>query len=325
MNQELHKVLDRMDDLSMQGIPYFFLIDFEMQKPIIYQLDSLPDNIWIDTPIYSTSHSKHHIKKPITLNPIPLNFSEYQKGFDEIISGIKYGNSYLTNLTYQTELLNFDHTLSEVFLNANAQFKLKYLEDFVVFSPEPFVTVEHEIISTYPMKGTRQAKSMMDGKYLLDDKKEQAEHATIVDLMRNDLSQVARSVKVEDYRYFEIIKSKSKELFQTSSKITGMLTESYRFKYGSLISTLLPAGSVSGAPKLKTIEMIRNTELGPRGYYTGVFGIFDGSQLQSSVLIRYIENIDGKFYFRSGGGITSQSKCSDEYQELIQKIYVPIH
>jgi len=325
MNQDLQLVIDQMDDFSLQGVPYFFLIDFEMQKPIFYTLDSLPKDIWIETPLYSTPHQASHKKDPIVLNPNPINFSDYRKGFDKVMAGIKYGNSYLTNLTYRTELLNFDHDLSDIFSLAKANYKLKYRDEFVVFSPEPFVTIDHDIISTFPMKGTRQAKSIMDGKYLLEDKKEQAEHATIVDLMRNDLSQVARSVKVEDYRYFEIIKSKSSDLFQTSSKITGELTDAFRQKYGSLISSLLPAGSVSGAPKSKTLEIIKSAEQRPRGYYTGVFGIFDGRQLHSSVLIRFIEKDHDRFFFRSGGGLTSQSNCYDEYQELIQKIYVPIH
>jgi len=326
MNQALQAVIDQMDDFSLRGIPYFFLIDFEMEKPVIYRLETMPDDIWIETPLYSSQHDANQGISPIVLSPDPITLAEYRAGFDKVLSGIKYGNSYLTNLTFATELLHFRHSLEEVFSLANAKYKLKYRDEFVVFSPEPFVTVDHDdSISTYPMKGTRQADSLMDGKYLLDDKKEQAEHATIVDLMRHDLSQVARSVNVEDYRYFEIIKSKSSELFQTSSKITGKLTETYRRKYGSLISTLLPAGSISGAPKVKTLEMIKQAESGPRGYYTGVFGIFDGLQFQSSVLIRYIEQRDGKYYFRSGGGITSQSTCETEYQELIQKIYVPIH
>ncbi len=326
MNLDLQSVIDQMDDFSLRGIPYFFLIDYEMLKPVIFSLDEIPEDIWIETPLYATQHPSLDIDHQITLKPNPITLAEYQQGFEKILSGIRYGNSYLTNLTYATELLDFDSSLSDVFSLAKARFKLKYRDEFVVFSPEPFVMIDHDdSISTYPMKGTRRADSIMDGKHLLDDKKEQAEHATIVDLMRNDLSQVARSVKVEDYRYFELIKSEASELFQTSSKITGILTDTYRKKYGSLISTLLPAGSISGAPKGKTVEMIRAAESGPRGYYTGIFGIYDGHQLQSSVLIRYLEKRDGSYYFRSGGGITSQSTCEAEYQELIQKIYVPIH
>jgi para-aminobenzoate synthetase component I len=87
---------------------------------------------------------------------------------------------------------------------------------------------------------------------------------------------------------------------------------------------LLPAGSVSGAPKPKTLEIIRNVEGGNRGYYTGVFGVFDGNTLDSGVMIRFIEQENGKLYYRSGGGITTQSVVSSEYQEVIDKVYVPL-
>ena len=86
---------------------------------------------------------------------------------------------------------------------------------------------------------------------------------------------------------------------------------------------LLPAGSISGAPKQKTVEIIREAERSDRGYYTGVFGIFDGRDLDSAVNIRYIEQTDHGLQFRSGGGITAMSKMEDEYQEMMDKVYVP--
>jgi para-aminobenzoate synthetase component I len=87
---------------------------------------------------------------------------------------------------------------------------------------------------------------------------------------------------------------------------------------------LLPAGSISGAPKPKTIEIIKEVEKEKRGYYTGVFGYFDGKNLDSGVVIRYIEQNQDERFYRSGGGITSQSNALDEYNEVIQKIYVPV-
>ena len=87
---------------------------------------------------------------------------------------------------------------------------------------------------------------------------------------------------------------------------------------------MLPAGSVSGAPKTATIHLIHKAEQEQkRGFYTGVFGYYDGERLDSGVLIRYIEKVQGKFYFRSGGGITVNSNCLSEYNETIEKIYLP--
>ena len=88
---------------------------------------------------------------------------------------------------------------------------------------------------------------------------------------------------------------------------------------------LLPAGSILGAPKPKTLEIIQEAESCDRGYYTGVCGWFDGKNLDSCVMIRFIEKESGKLYFKSGGGITHLSNFADEYQEMKNKIYVPIH
>ncbi len=86
----------------------------------------------------------------------------------------------------------------------------------------------------------------------------------------------------------------------------------------------MPAGSVSGAPKPKTLEIIKAVEEEVRGYYTGVFGYFNGKDLDSGVMIRFIENREGKYFYRSGGGITTQSDVESEYQETIDKVYVPV-
>ena len=87
---------------------------------------------------------------------------------------------------------------------------------------------------------------------------------------------------------------------------------------------MLPAGSICGAPKAKTVSIIQEVEQGPRGYYTGIFGYFDGENLDSAVNIRYLEKKDGQLLYRSGGGITFLSDLESEYKELIEKIYVPV-
>ena len=111
---------------------------------------------------------------------------------------------------------------------------------------------------------------------------------------------------------------------QTSSEIVGDLAENWQENVGTLLLKLLPAGSISGAPKEKTVDIIRQAEKQPRGYYTGIFGIFTGDSLDSAVAIRFIEQQGDKFYFRSGGGITRHSALEDEYLELQQKVYVPM-
>ena len=110
-----------------------------------------------------------------------------------------------------------------------------------------------------------------------------------------------------------------------SSEISGNLKEEFQGKIGSLMKKLLPAGSILGAPKPKTLEIILEAEDYERGFYSGVCGWFDGKNLDSCVMIRFIEKENNELYFKSGGGITHLSRLEDEYQEMKNKIYVPIY
>jgi para-aminobenzoate synthetase component 1 len=174
------------------------------------------------------------------------------------------------------------------------------------------------------MKGTIDAKISDAEKVILNDNKETAEHYTIVDLIRNDLNSVSKRVRVERFRYIDTIVTNEKKLLQVSSEVCGDLEKNYLAHIGDIIFALLPAGSVSGAPKRKTIKIIAATEGRERGYYTGIFGIFDGHNLDSGVMIRYIEKSGDGYIYYSGGGITSFSDPLSEYKEMIDKIYVPI-
>jgi para-aminobenzoate synthetase component 1 len=196
---------------------------------------------------------------------------------------------------------------------------------FLVFSPETFIRIRDNRIYSYPMKGTIDASLPNAQMRILADKKEMAEHVTIVDLIRNDLSMVADHVRVERFRYIESIYTRGKELLQVSSEISGKLLPRFHSDPAGCLISLLPAGSISGAPKAKTVDVIRDTEGEKRGYYTGICGSFDGTTLDSGVMIRYIEQEGDKLFYRSGGGLTTQSNVISEYQEVQDKIYVPIN
>lgn len=118
------------------------------------------------------------------------------------------------------------------------------------------------------------------------------------------------------------------ELLQVSSEIRGQLPEGWQSRIGSVLFELLPAGSVTGAPKPKTLEIIAEAENYERGYYTGVCGLFDGRTLDSGVMIRFLEREpgagQGEYLFKSGGGITYRSDRTAEYEEMKEKVYVPL-
>ena len=132
--------------------------------------------------------------------------------------------------------------------------------------------------------------------------KEAAEHATIVDLIRNDLSIVASEVCVPRYRYIDELRTHNGSLLQVSSEIRGRLPEGWNGHVGEILFSLLPAGSITGAPKKKTLEIIAEAETYERGFYTGVMGYFDGQDLDSAVMIRFMEQVSPhSFVFKSGG------------------------
>ncbi len=175
------------------------------------------------------------------------------------------------------------------------------------------------------MKGTMDAAIPGAHRLLASDPKEDAEHNTIVDLIRNDLSTVASQVRVKRFKYIEKLKTHQGELLQMSSEISGKLAADFKGNLGDILFALLPAGSICGAPKKKTLEIIKEVEAYERGFYTGVFGYFDGQNLDSAVAIRYIEKQEDGLVFKSGGGITFKSDWEKEYNELLNKVYVPVY
>ncbi len=270
---------------------------------------------------------RKNVKRPVVSQKVHLDVKPileeiYVEAFSEVQSNINKGNSFLLNLTFPSEVKP-DASLETIFNSSKASYKLYQKDKFVVFSPECFVRIENGYIFSYPMKGTIDA-SLPNAEYeLLNNEKEIREHNTIVDLIRNDLSMVASEVTVTKFRYVEQIRSYRNEILQTSSEIRGKLPEGWEENFCEILFRLLPAGSISGAPKPKTLEIIDEVEIRKRGFYTGIFGIFDGKNVDSGVSIRFIEKDNDKFWYRSGGGITALSKADDEYQELLDKIYVP--
>lgn len=320
---ELSQFSKQISEYTIQKIPYFFLIDFEMKNPMVCKLDEAEANgILYNIKGKTNADEKVQIPKP-ELTYTAIDKENYFKKIDTVIEELKNGNSFLLNLTFPTPI-NCNLSLKEIFYASHAPYKLFMKDRFVVFSPESFIQISHNRISTFPMKGTIDANIPDADQILINNQKEAWEHHTIVDLMRNDLSLIAEKVSVERFRYIDKIKTHKGEILQTSSAISGNLNEGWENNFGENLLKLLPAGSISGAPKKKTVEIIQSVEDVPRGYYTGIFGLFDGENLDSAVAIRFVEKQNQQLYFKSGGGITANSDPQKEYDELIQKIYLPI-
>ncbi|MBN1339161.1 MAG: aminodeoxychorismate synthase component I [Bacteroidales bacterium] len=315
--------INRINLYGKKGIPFLFIIDFGMKKPLALPLDKInPSEISYKVRGITNAPEEALKSTPFNFGKFPVRFDEYLRAFEKVKKNIDLGNSYLLNLTFPTRIsTNLD--LKEIFSYSKAAFKLRYRDDFVVFSPEAFVSIKNGMIFSYPMKGTRDASEDNAEEKLMKDEKEIAEHHTIVDLIRNDLSMVSGNVEVKRFRYTEKILTNEKTLLQTSSEICGRLDDGWPARLGDLLFSLLPAGSVTGAPKKKTVEIIRNVETYERGYFTGIFGLFDGAGLESAVMIRFIEKKGNVMIFKSGGGITCFSNPQNEYNEMVDKVYLP--
>lgn len=354
MKQE---IIDKINQLASQDEPFLFVINYQGDKAFIRLLSDInPEeclfdfegrgnlsHVWKETLKEGTSETTWQIEPPL--------YEDYERSFNIVKSNIMAGNSYLTNLTCRVPV-SCNLSLEDIFHRAKGKYKLllrrkRNLTPFVCFSPETFVRIKGGRIYSYPMKGTLDASLPDAEKQLMEDRKEAAEHATIVDLIRNDLSRVAEDVRVDKYRYIDVLHTNKGDILQTSSEISGSLPEDYRQHLGEILDAQLPAGSITGAPKDKTMQIIQEAEGYDRGFYTGIMGIYDQGELNSAVMIRFIEEetspvdfeADGdkkfkasegkgdeasrKLYFKAGGGITSKSDCRREYEEVIQKIYLP--
>ncbi|NQY20983.1 MAG: aminodeoxychorismate synthase component I [Campylobacteraceae bacterium] len=315
INKDLINKLNKYGSLKE---PYLFIISYDKKSSDFYLLKDLPKDVEFKINNNTIPQSSSVIK----INKELVDYEIYKNKFDLLQKEIKAGNSYLLNLTSKTKI-SLDMDLKEIYNKSKARFKLKYKNEFVCFTPERFISIEDNKISTYPMKGTIDASLPNASETILADEKEMAEHTMVVDLLRNDLSIVSSKVRVNKFRYVEKINAGSKELLQISSEIQGDLDSSWTNNIGNILDNLLPAGSITGTPKKNTIEILEKTENYDRKYYTGIAGVFDGKKLETFVLIRFIENIQDTLFYKSGGGITCDSICKNEYEELSDKIYIP--
>ena len=386
MKQE---IIDKINRLASQDEPFLFVINYQGDKAFIRLLSDIPPEECLFD--FEGRRNFSHVRKEtlkeeipeVTWQIEPPLYKDYEQSFGIVKSNIMGGNSYLTNLTCKVPV-NCNLSLEDIFYRAKGKYKLllrrkrtqaedkahlkeeeevhlkeenidEILTPFVCFSPETFIRIKGGRIYSYPMKGTLDASLPDAEKQLMEDRKEAAEHATIVDLIRNDLSRVAEDVRVDKYRYIDVLHTNKGDILQTSSEISGRLPEDYPHHLGEILDAQLPAGSITGAPKDKTMQIIQEAEGYDRGFYTGIMGIYDQGELNSAVMIRFIEEetslvdfeTDGeknfntsegkgdeasegkrdeasrKLYFKAGGGITSKSDCRKEYEEVIQKIYLP--
>lgn len=321
--KKLSDIKTTINKYATLGTPFLVAIDFELSEAMVIKNPLEQSKVLFKTPLASNLGETINLdpaKNKIT--PHPESFLEYQMRFNTIMHSFKISDAFVANLTLKTPI-EIDASLEEIFMASTAPYSLYVPDRFVCFSPERFIKIANGTISTNPMKGTINAAIPNAKELILSNEKEIEEHDGIIGLVKDDLSKVADNVSVKRYRYIDEISTGQRKVLQVSSEITGLIKTDYSSSLGSIIFDLLPAGSISGAPKQSALEAIRKAEKQPRGFYTGIFGYFDGTDFDSAVMIRFIEKEGDKTYFRSGGGLTIQSDVESEYNEVIEKIYLP--
>jgi len=187
-------------------------------------------------------------------------------------------------------------------------------------SPEAQIVLKDEVAEIHPIAGTfrRTGNDKADSELaekLLKDPKEDSEHVMLVDLARNDLSRSCDDVKVETYKEVQYYS----HVIHLVSKVTGKLKADSSFM--DLVAETFPAGTLSGAPKIRAMQIIEENEKTPRGFYGGAVGFmdFDGN-FNHAIMIRSFKSQDNQLKFQAGAGVVSQSVPESELQEVFNKI-----
>ena len=189
-------------------------------------------------------------------------------------------------------------------------------------SPERFLSIDAGYIRSQPIKGTRprfadKEQDDASARSLLNSTKDRAENIMIVDLLRNDLGKICQTGSVAVTELCELYSYDN--VHHLVSRIEGRLKDDV--SSGTALIAASPGGSITGAPKKRAVEIIKNLEKGPRGVYCGsVFAMSANGWLESSIAIRTLEALDGVLYCWGGGGITWDSVPEEEFAETLDKV-----
>ena len=269
------------------------------------------------------------LERPSAPEPLTCNFTydDYVKSIQRAKEYIFQGEIYQVNLSqrFQTPLPSSPHELALRLRSLNPSPFACYLEfpelAVVSSSPERFLRLHRGCVETRPIKGTRprgntEAEDRLLAQELTESEKDRAEHVMIVDLERNDLGRVCETgtVEVEEFMALETYAT----VFHLTSTVTGRLRRDKTRL--DLLRACFPGGSITGAPKIRAMEVIDELEPTKRGVYTGSLGYlsFHGD-MDLNIAIRTIIAKKGTAYFQVGGGIIHDSEPEQEYQETLDK------
>ncbi|GGD22187.1 aminodeoxychorismate synthase component I [Pontibacillus salipaludis] len=254
------------------------------------------------------------------------NYTEYQRGIRAIHEAIEKGDTYQVNYTarLKAEFSGNDHALFNVLSHNQRSSYSAYLhfDDYSILSasPELFFRKDGGLLTTKPMKGTvKRGKTTIEDEelrqHLSHSEKDRSENVMIVDLLRNDLGRIARPGTVKVPRLFEI--ETYPTVHQMTSTVQGEIAQELPFF--EVFRALFPCGSITGAPKIRTMDYISSLEQSPRDVYCGAIGMITPDRnAVFNVPIRtvWIDHNSRIATYGAGGGITWESTSKGEYDEL---------
>jgi para-aminobenzoate synthetase component 1 len=343
MNYEFGLVLNKQNcfDLPNGNYPkaWFGLYDWACivdhhlkQAYLIYRTDVVIEGVSIDNlkqywAAVSTEKLDFELSSRFESN---IDFEEYQTAIESIKKNICWGETYQVNFS-QCFSADFTGDPFEAYCILRQKNPAEYAAflrtpagDILSFSPELLVAAKHKKLLSKPIKGTAkryfdEAKDREQQQQLMSCPKNRAENMMIVDLVRNDLSKVshADSVRVAKFLEIEVMPS----VFHLVSSIESKLLDELDFL--DVLTALFPGGSITGAPKYRTMELITQYEQRQRGIYCGSIGFLsENMEMCFNIAIRTMYTAHQKLYCPAGGGIVYDSDAKAEYQETYDKVAV---
>ncbi len=275
---------------------------------------------------FNYTYTKKHLKlvKNFTINS---NNNQYAQKIKKIKAEIESGNTYQVNFTLKTSF-KLNTSIQQLFFSLLFSQSAKYAaiininnKIIISFSPELFFKIKNNTITVAPMKGTIKRgcnlnEDKKNKKSLKNSEKEKAENLMIVDLMRNDIGKICKTGSVKVKQLFKV--EKYETLFQMISIIKGELLQN---KFSEILKCLFPCGSITGAPKIKTMKIIKELEQEERGLYTGAIGFITNKFTVFNVAIRTLI-IDKNAFTGTmgvGSGIVWDGIAENEFKEVLLK------
>jgi para-aminobenzoate synthetase component 1 len=326
---------NRIEELNSTNSPVLALPDlcfFEAEFDLVFDTNGISSNIPLESEFWQKIDQIDLNEKSQKSLQIKNQLSQYEyfTAFEEIKNQIRKGNTYELNFcqSFSAEFEHWNPILAYFELEKISPMSFSYLfksgkKWIVSASPERYIKKVGARLIAQPIKGTVQRgeskqNDLENKKKLFESEKEQAENLMITDLMRNDLAKIAEtgSVKVDElFGVYALPK-----VFQMISTVSAQSTDKASFK--NIIEATFPMGSMTGAPKIRTMEIIDSLENFKRGWFAGAFGVVEtDGDFDFSVIIRsIIADLEvKKLYFGVGSAVTIDANPDQEYQECLLK------